>query len=113
MPLFQTFPSLGQHELRDQPALVLYNAIALGPSGPPLEYIEQAVPMAQAKGTQFFRPFSVLEVLEGSYDFHIIFITEWKNRGALISFHHSPQWLEIVPTRNSHFTNLVEAISAF
>ncbi|MBV1861855.1 MAG: DUF1330 domain-containing protein [Nannocystaceae bacterium] len=113
VPLFQTMPDLGELALREAPALTLHNAIKLGPDGPPLDYIEDAVPMAQAAGTQFFRPFQILEVLEGTYDFHLVFLTEWESFEALETFHNSPEWLDIVPTRNANFENLIEGLAHF
>ena len=72
-------------------------------------YIEQALPMVMARGTQFYAVIVPVEVFEGEYNDDFLFITEWASRDAFDAHHEDEAFLSIVHLRNDVLTRWIEA----
>jgi len=75
-------------------------------------YVEKAIPMVMARGTQVYAVSVPVEVLQGEYDEDFLFITEWVGENAIDAYHADERSLSIDHFSNYVLTRWLEAVLA-
>ena len=108
----QALPVIGDLAPRGGESFVLLNASSFKPLPEVPQYINQygtEIGTVINAGTQFFASFGKLNDITESYDFQILFLTEWASEEAFASVHENQSWRMVVPFRNFALSGFSEA----
>lgn len=108
----QAVPVIGEIDPRGPDSFVLLNASSFKPLPEVPAYIQQystEIETVISAGTRFFATFAKLEDITESYNFQILFLSEWASEEAFKTVHDDQGWRMVVPFRNFALSGFTEA----
>ena len=108
----QELPVIGDIPPRLGESFILLNASSFKPLPEVPAYIQEygtEIETVMAAGTRFLATFAKLTDITESYDYQILFLSEWASEAAFEAVHSDEAWRMVVPFRNFALSGFTEA----